>query len=106
VRSGRSTPAHYERAVGEKVSVRTMAGGQGERRLQGTLSEVDDRGIVLTGEDLPEGRRRLEFDEIERARTVFEWGAARPAPARRKGTARRRAGSTANGDDRERITTA
>ncbi|HVM68176.1 MAG TPA: ribosome maturation factor RimP, partial [Acidimicrobiales bacterium] len=99
------TPAHFARAVGETVSVRTLAGGQGERRVQGTLDSVDDEGIVLTGADLPEGGRRLAFDEIERARTVFEWGApARPAPTRRKGTARRRA--DASGDDRERITTA
>jgi len=99
------TPAHYARAMGETVSVRTVAGGQGERRVQGMLAAVDDEGIVLTGGDLPEGGRRLAFDEIERARTVFEWGApARPAPTRRKGTARRRA--DASGDDRERITTA
>jgi ribosome maturation factor RimP len=101
------TPAHFARAVGEMVSVRTVAGGQGERRVQGVLAAVDDDGIVLTGTGLPEEGRRLGFDDIERARTVFEWGArTRPAPARRKGAARRRADGTGSGGDRERITTA
>jgi len=101
------TPAHFVRAVGETVSVRTVAGGQGERRVQGQLVAVDDDGIVLTGAGLPEDGRRLAFEDIERARTVFEWGArTRPTPARRKGAARRRADSTASGGDRERITTA
>jgi ribosome maturation factor RimP len=100
------TPAHFARAVGETVSVRTVAGGQGERRVQGTLAAVDDDGIVLTGAGLPDDGRRLAFDDIERARTVFEWGASpRQAPARRKGAGRGRAGSTASGGDRERITT-
>jgi len=101
------TPAQFARAVGEKVTVRTVAGGQGERRVQGTLSAVDDEGIVLTDDDLPGGGRRLAFDEIERARTVFEWGGTpRPAGARRKGSARRRADTGASGGDMERITTA
>ena len=29
--------------------------------------------------DLPEGERRFPYDEVERARTVFEWGSQSPA---------------------------
>ncbi|HTT86186.1 MAG TPA: ribosome maturation factor RimP [Acidimicrobiales bacterium] len=73
------TPAHFARAVGETVSVRTLAGGQGERRVTGRLAEADAEGFVLEGADIDGGRRRLAYDEVQRARTVFEWG-ARPAP--------------------------
>ena len=68
------TPAQFARAVGEKVSVRTVAGGQGERRVTGRLTAVDEDGFVLQGEDLPDGERRLGYAEVERARTVFDWG--------------------------------
>jgi ribosome maturation factor RimP len=68
------TPEHYARAVGEKVSVRTRSGGEGERRFTGLLSEADDEGIVLRGGELGDEGRRFAYGEIERARTVFEWG--------------------------------
>ena len=50
------TPQHFERAVGETVSVRTVAGGKGERRVTGRLTSADAHGFVLEGEDLPDGR--------------------------------------------------
>jgi ribosome maturation factor RimP len=77
------TPVHFERAVGEKVSVRTIAGGKGERRVTGRLGAADTQGFVLQGEDLPGGERRFTYDEVERARTVFEWGSPSPAAVRR-----------------------
>jgi ribosome maturation factor RimP len=101
------TPAHFARAVGETVTVRTVSGAPGDRRLRGRLAEADGEGIVLEGEGLPEGGRRLAYDEIERARTVFEWGATpRPSQGRRKGSASHRADPATRGGDRERITTA
>lgn len=63
------TPAHYRRFVGTTVNVKTNPGVEGERRIQGTLTEADDDGITVDG-------RRLRYDEIERAKTVFEWGPA------------------------------
>ncbi|HVA03232.1 MAG TPA: ribosome maturation factor RimP [Acidimicrobiales bacterium] len=76
------TPVHFERAVGEMVSVRTVAGGKGERRVTGRLRAADADGFVLEGDDLSGGERRLSYDEVERARTVFEWGSKSPAAAR------------------------
>ncbi len=64
------TPAHYLRYVGTTINVKTRPGVEGERRFSGTLSEADDEGIVVAG-------RRLSYGDIEKARTVFEWG---PAP--------------------------
>jgi ribosome maturation factor RimP len=72
------TPAHFRRFVGTTVSVRTQPEVEGERRLQGTLEAADDDGITVAG-------RRLTYSEIERARTVFEWG---PTPKRAAATPR------------------
>lgn len=65
------TPEHFVRAIGEKVSIKTRAGVEGDRRFQATIVSADDTGVVFDSE------RRLQFDDIERARTVFDWG---PAP--------------------------
>jgi ribosome maturation factor RimP len=75
------TPAHFARAVGETVTVRVDAGTADVRRLTGTLASADETGCTLTGPDVPGGEVRISYDQIERARTVFEWG---PAPRRAK----------------------
>jgi len=61
------TPAHFVAAVGTLVSVKTNARVDGERRIKGTLVAADDDGITV-------GDRTLQYSEIEKARTVFEWG--------------------------------
>jgi ribosome maturation factor RimP len=70
------TPEQFQRFVGSKVSVRTLPGVEGERRVTGTLSAADEEGVVVIPEDGGPGRRVL-YADVERARTVFEWG---PAP--------------------------
>lgn len=80
------TPEHFERAVGETVSVRLVPGTGEVRRLQGRLASVDDQGVVVEGPDVPGGSAAVGFQTIERARTVFEWGASgAPSPSRAKG---------------------
>mgnify|MGYP000155485516 FL=1 len=72
------TPEHFARSVGEVVSIKTRAGVPGDRRAKGTLVSADEHGIELAQEGADAGEtRRLAFDDLERARTVFEWG---PAP--------------------------
>jgi ribosome maturation factor RimP len=73
------TPAHFVRAVGEAVTVRVHGGTADVRRLSGTLEAADETGFTLVGPDLPDGTQRIAYGEIERARTVFEWG---PQPKR------------------------
>lgn len=81
------TPTHFRSAVGRVVSVRTVAGTAAGRRLRGPLLVADDEGITIgpdgadTDPDLPE--RRVRYDQVERARTVFEWGPA-PKPGAKK----------------------
>lgn len=65
------TPAHFARAVGTNVNIRTNPGVEGDRRVAGLLVAADDAGVVVQPEGAPE--RGLRYDEIERARTVFEW---------------------------------
>jgi ribosome maturation factor RimP len=76
------TPAHFARAVGEAVTVRVHSGTSDVRRVKGTLESADETGFTLVGPDLPDGSLRIAYDEIERARTIFEWG---PQPKRVRG---------------------
>jgi len=61
------TPEHFRRFVGTTISVKTLPDVEGERRVQATLDAADDEGITLAG-------RRLAYGQIDKARTVFEWG--------------------------------
>lgn len=70
------TPEHFQRFVGSDVVVRAhgAAGGASpsERRIRGLLALADADGIAVeTDEGVTE---RLAYRDIERARTVFEWG--------------------------------
>src|SRR5271154_2896541 len=75
------TPAHFARAVGEKITVRVDSGTADGQRGTGTLESADERGCVVSGPEVPDGQMRIAFDQIERARTVFEWG---PEPRKAK----------------------
>ena len=76
------TPAHFIRAVGEAVTVRVHAGTSDVQRVRGTLEAADETGFTLVAPDLPDGSLRIAYDEVERARTIFEWG---PQPKRVRG---------------------
>ena len=82
------TSAHFRRAVGSTVNVKTLPHVEGERRMVGELTDADDDGIVVDG-------RRLSYSEIERARTVFEWGTPAPPSRGRKAKGERRASGKA-----------
>jgi ribosome maturation factor RimP len=71
------TPAHFAGAVGTVVKVKAVAGVDGERRVEGTLVAADDDGVTLSADGV---ERHLRYDEIERARTVFDWGPPPRAP--------------------------
>ncbi len=89
------TPAHFARAVGETVSLRLAAdpgdGAGAVRRVHGVLVSAGAVGVVLEGAEVPDGSLAVAYDRIERARTVFEWGAKpAPSPGRAKGGKRER----------------
>jgi len=65
-------PAHYRRYVDTLVNVKltAAAAGDGDRRFRAVLEAADDEGFTAGG-------RRLSYDDVDLAMTVFEWG---PAP--------------------------
>lgn len=97
------TPAHFERAVGEKVKVKTVPAPDSDRRVEGVLETADAEGIAVRteGADSAEAAvRRVRYEDIVRARTVFDWG---PAPKPKTGgTARQRTGAGTSHEKRER----
>ena len=70
------TPAHFLGAIGSTVSVKTNARVDGERRIKGMLLAADDDGITVD-------EHRLQYGDIEKARTVFDWGPA-PKPGKKQ----------------------
>jgi len=85
------TPAHFTTAIGSKVAVKAHAGVEGARRFTGTLEAVGDAAITVALDEPAGDRRTIGFDEIERARTVFEWG---PTPKPGKGPKQTKAPKT------------
>src|SRR5215213_11012600 len=76
------TPAHFARAVGETVSVKTRAvDDHGARRVRGVVTGADDAGFALTLEDGTS--ERIDYGDVTQARTVFEWGAHDRGDAKR-----------------------
>ena len=61
------TPAQFQRFVGTVVNVKVRSHVEGERRFQGPLTAADDETVTVAG-------RTLAYADIEKARTVFEWG--------------------------------
>jgi ribosome maturation factor RimP len=78
-------PAHFVGAVGEQVRMKLVPAAGDDRRVDGTVVSADDHAFTVrsdAGDD-----RRLPYDQIERARTVFDWGpGAAPKPKRKKKT--------------------
>jgi len=68
------TPQHFTRAVGATVKVKTRPGTRGERRVEGLVVSADSTSVTVRD---PQGAEHtVSYDDIERARTTFEWGSA------------------------------
>jgi ribosome maturation factor RimP len=87
------TPAQFRGAVGEAVTLRVAVEGAPAERVAGTLTAATDEGVELQTDA---GVRTARYDEVERARTVFTWGAA-PKPSPSRGRSRGRAAATKEG---------
>ncbi len=82
------TPDHFRREVGKVVAIRLTDVGHDERRVTGTLvapttPRPPSGSISRTGPD----ERTVRYDQIDRAKTVFEWG---PTPKPSSGPKRKK----------------
>ena len=73
------TPAHYRRAIGSEISLKSRddAGAVERRRVVVTSADDDTIEIEVDG-----ARERIEYGRIVQGRTVFEWG-PKPKPGQR-----------------------
>ncbi len=73
------SPEHFQRAIGEDVAVKLQPGAD-LRRLKGRLTAVEANVITIDTVEVdgsPLGApetHTIDLDEIDRARTVFDWG--------------------------------
>ncbi len=76
------TSAHFIGARGETVTLRERRDGEATRRLEGELVDANDETATLRvdGEDVV-----VRLDHVERARTVFAWGATSSTSTSKKG---------------------
>lgn len=71
------TAEHFAGAVGEVVTVRTLPGGDGRRRVRGELASFDGAVLaIVDGDAGPDDPVEIAITDVDKARTVFEWGAA------------------------------
>lgn len=69
------TPAHFVRAIGAVVAVKTRAHTEGDRRVKGRLLGADAETVTVQLDGADDATpRTIRIDDIEKARTVFEWG--------------------------------
>lgn len=75
------TPEHFRRELGKAVNLRLRDVIADERRVTGTLVAAGEGDVTIEVPD--QGPKTFAYDQIDRARTLFEWGGA-PKPG--KGT--------------------
>ena len=71
-------PAHFQREVGKVVAIRLSDVGHDDRRITGELVAADETAATIRPEGAadPDDVVRVEYQQIDRARTVFVWGGA------------------------------
>jgi len=80
-------PDHFQGAVTDRVTVKTVPGAEGDRRITGVLVAADEDGItVRPDEGLDRDERRIAYDEIAAARTLFDWGTTTKPTTKKKKT--------------------
>jgi ribosome maturation factor RimP len=76
-------PGHFQREVGKVVAIRLSDVGHDERRVQGVIVAADDDAVTV---ESTQGRRVIAYGDIDRAKTVFEWGGQPKPGGKRKET--------------------
>ncbi len=76
-------PRHFHREIGKTLAVKLDTPINGERRVQGDLIATTDDSITLRLADTAMSELIIPFANIDRAKTVFNWGPA-PKPSSKK----------------------
>ncbi len=80
-------PKHFRREVGKIVALRLHQAIDGARRIQGVIVKSDESTVTVRIDDPLQTDVVVPFQNIDRAKTVFEWG---PTPKQSiKGSRRR-----------------
>ena len=74
-------PRHYHKSLGSDVKVKSKVEIDGARAHRGILESVDEEGFVVTVDNTA---RRIDFEQVQLARTVFEWKKT-PKPGKKSG---------------------
>lgn len=74
-------PAHFAKAVGREVDVKTAGPIEGEQRHRGILSQMEDGALVVA---VGGSRRTIPLGSVTEAKTVFRWEKA-PKPGGKRG---------------------
>jgi ribosome maturation factor RimP len=74
-------PAHFRKSQGREVRITTREDVGGTRHHRGVIREVAAGAVVLA---VDEGERRIPFDRVTQARTVFRWEKP-PKPGHKRG---------------------
>jgi len=83
------TAKHFASAVGQIVTLRQLRAGESTRRLEGILTDASGNSVTI--DDAEAGPVTIELENIERARTVFHWGAeAKPSPSKAASTTKKK----------------
>ena len=79
----------YRRYIGSQVSIKTTVSVSGSRRHRGDLVSVDDQYVTIRSgseeagpSDAAGTLTRFSLDQIDRARTVLDWGTPHDTPGR------------------------
>ncbi len=75
-------PDHFHGAVGDRITLKTVPGTEGERRVTGVLVSADDDGITVHPDDGDD--RRLAYADVAQARTLFDWGTTTKPTTKKK----------------------
>lgn len=94
-------PEHFQREVGKLISIRLAdvaratpgSSSAADRRTQGVIVSADEHAVtLLVGDGADVAEQVVAYRQIDRARTVFEWG---PQPKPGHGPKSKRAAHTA-----------
>jgi ribosome maturation factor RimP len=84
------TPAHFQREVGKTITIRLRDPQADPRRFQGALIAADERTATLLLDDGTE--RIVSIDDVDKARTVFDWG-PKPKPGKQPSGSKKKTAS-------------